>query len=513
MTVGISTVSASSRTTRSRCWRQLTRSPSTPRTCLTSSTNHGSRWWLTPAHTSPAPQLPWPMGAGLLAFSLENQRVLSNRGQIFLGSGVTGATGKMPWLHPLQGATPPVESWVNRSGMKKKTTFHHCDFSYLKQKNNTRAKVLPESGTWQLLFLWTGIYQQEEEELLLEITPPSFLPPLLSSQSHGTVMGLQLGRLHHEPWPQERTRTFCWYRVLTLSMWTLPSGRLPPLCHPTLIFLTPQSSLCLYPSPCFYLRTRMPVAGHLNTPETLIFFKETVECQSAAWEKTLFLFSSLTPSVSSFHLSIYPFSCFSSFPLPSVLFFYIPTCPPFLISFFHYSLPSILLLFFLSLLFPFPRSTPPCFPSTFLPPDPYSFLLSPYLFFPLFLLFCLFSSPLYSLFPSFHPSFFAAFLSSQFPSFQPFLIFFLITFRSSSLPYLHFSFLSPLPRSLSLLRFSLALFLIKSSSAASEQVFKTPNVKNAPPCGDCRQDQNPPTDALLAGSSFLSCHHLLPPCW
>ena len=47
-------VLVSSRTTRNRCWQRLTLSQSTPRTCLMSSTNHGSRWWPTPAHTSPA---------------------------------------------------------------------------------------------------------------------------------------------------------------------------------------------------------------------------------------------------------------------------------------------------------------------------------------------------------------------------------------------------------------------------------------------------------------------------
>lgn len=43
---------ACSRTTRSRCWPRHTRSPSTPRTCWTSSTRRGWRCWLTTGRTS-----------------------------------------------------------------------------------------------------------------------------------------------------------------------------------------------------------------------------------------------------------------------------------------------------------------------------------------------------------------------------------------------------------------------------------------------------------------------------
>lgn len=133
MNLCIFLASVSSRTTRSRCWPPLTLSPSTPRTSSMSSTNRGSRWWRTRAHTSPPlswadhrdsvgkwgdPKTPG-VKMGRWSWQISHQR----RKQLRCG-----------------GESSDVKSCVNRAGAPScSLTLPHCDFATRTETKNTKT--------------------------------------------------------------------------------------------------------------------------------------------------------------------------------------------------------------------------------------------------------------------------------------------------------------------------------------------------------------------------------------
>lgn len=140
----------SNRTTRSRCWRQLTLSPSMPRTSWMSSTNHGSRWWRTPAHISAASAEP-TLGPRWFLLNVKTPGVKMRcwswemlhwwRKWLWY-----------PWQESVKNhlTLNPAET---TSAFFWALTLPHCDFL----ATRTETKMLPESGIWQLHSPWTGI--------------------------------------------------------------------------------------------------------------------------------------------------------------------------------------------------------------------------------------------------------------------------------------------------------------------------------------------------------------------
>lgn len=152
----------SSRTTRSRCWQRLTLLLLMLRTFWMLSINPASRWWPTPAHTSPTPT------------ELTN-RSLSHLYGICLwrrtaGSWIRDISPEMWELMDTTALHWWGERWLLCCDHTTGKSLYVESFVSLRlnsqplwlSQNKNRAKTLPKSETWQLYSLWTGLQWWEE---------------------------------------------------------------------------------------------------------------------------------------------------------------------------------------------------------------------------------------------------------------------------------------------------------------------------------------------------------------